>query len=31
MALKIHINHSTSDLPIGTSGVDWVEIDTTND
>ena len=31
MALKIHINHSTSDLPIGTSGVDWIEIDTTND
>jgi len=30
-ALAIHINHSTSDLPLDTSGVDWVEIDTTND
>ena len=30
-ALTIHVNHSTSDLPIGSSGIDWVEIDTTND
>jgi len=30
-ALTIHVNHSTSDLPIGSSGIDWVEIDTIND
>lgn len=31
MALKIHINHGTQDLPRGTSGVDWVEMSLTND
>ena len=30
-ALAIHINHSTSDLELDTSGVDWIELDTTND
>jgi len=31
MALTIHVNHSSSDLPLNTSGVDWIEVDTDND
>jgi hypothetical protein len=31
MALKIHVNCDTQDLPRGSSGVDWVEVSTTND
>jgi len=31
MALTIHINHSSSDYPLNTSGVDWIEVDTDND
>lgn len=27
----IYINHSETDSPLGTSGVDWVEVDTDND
>ena len=31
MALTIHINHSTEDSPLLTSGVDWVQVDPNND
>ena len=31
MALTIHINHSSTNSPLLTSGVDWVEIDPDND
>jgi len=31
MALKIHVNCDTQDEPLGTSGVDWVEMNLTND
>lgn len=31
MALTIHLNCDTQDQPLNTSGVDWVELDETND
>lgn len=31
MALDIYINHSNTDAPLLTSGVDWVEVDSDND
>ena len=31
MALTIHINHSSEDSPLLTSGVDWVQVDSDND
>jgi hypothetical protein len=31
MALKIHVNCDTQDLPRGTSGVSWTEMNLTND
>ena len=30
-ALDIYINHSSSDLPLNSSGVDWIEFDPDND
>lgn len=30
-ALDIYINHSSSDLPLNSSGVDWIEVDSDND
>lgn len=29
--LNLHINHSSSDLPLDSSGVDWIEVDPSND
>ena len=31
MALTIHINHTSQDSPLLTSGVDWIQLDTDND
>ena len=31
MALNIHINHSLTDLPLLSSGVDWIQVDPDND
>ena len=31
MALDIYINHSNTDAPLLTSGIDWVEVDSDND
>ena len=31
MSLTIHINHSSEDSPLNTSGVDWIEVDPDND
>ena len=31
MALTIHINHSSQDSPLLTSGVDWIQLDPDND
>jgi len=28
---KLHINHSSTDSPFGTTGVDWVEVNSVND
>lgn len=31
MALTVYVNHDTDDLPLGTSGVDWIELSIGND
>ena len=31
MSLTIHVNHSSTDSPLLTSGVDWIEVDADND